>query len=94
MLVVSGLVWITGPFLKAGAGVGVGGLRPGVGTGASPEGFGAVAGAAAAGLDGTGFRSGGVGDVPVGLGARFGAGVGEQMSDLKICHIHSYWKLQ
>lgn len=69
VFVVSGLFWVTGPLLRAGAGVVVGGLRPTAG----PEGFGAVAGAAAAGLGGTGFGSGAVGDVAVGLGARFGA---------------------
>lgn len=82
MLGVSGLVWITGPFLKAGAGAGARGLRLGVGTGVGPEGLGAVAGAAAAGLGGTGFGSGGVCEAPVGFGARFGAGGGEQMSRL------------
>ncbi len=39
VLVVSGLVWITGPFLTAGAGGGVGGFTPGVG----PDALGAAA---------------------------------------------------
>lgn len=62
----SGLVWITGPFLAAGAGAaaGVGGLRPGVG---EAVGLGVVA----AGLGGAGFESGA--ETPAGLGARFGA---------------------
>lgn len=63
------MVWITGPFLMAGAGAGVGGLRPGVGEAA---GLGVMAGAAAVGLGGAGFESGG--ETPAGLGARFGAG--------------------
>lgn len=71
-LVVSGLVRITGPFLRAGAGDGVGGLSPGVGTGAGPEGLGAMGGDAAVGLGRTGFGSGGAGGAPVGLGARCG----------------------
>lgn len=71
VLVVSGLVWIAGPFLRAGAGAGdgAGGFRPGAG----PEGLGAVAGAAAVGLGGTGFGSAGFGEAPDGLGARLGA---------------------
>lgn len=63
VLAVSGLVWTTGPFLKAGAGARLGGLA-----GAGPEGLGA-----AAGLGGTGFGSRGVDETPEGLGARFGA---------------------
>lgn len=69
VLVVSGRFWTTGPFLRAGAGAGVGGLTLTVG----PKGLGAKAGAGAAGLGGTGFGSGVVGEIPVGLGARFGA---------------------
>lgn len=63
VLAVSGLVWTTGPFLKAGAGAGLGGLA-----GAGPEVLGA-----AAGLAGSGFGSRGVDETPEGLGARFGA---------------------
>ncbi len=73
---VSDFVWITGLFLTAGAGAGVGGFRPGV----RPEGLGAIAGAAAVVLGGTGFGSWGFGEAPLGLGARFGAGGGEESS--------------
>lgn len=55
--VVSGLVWITGPFLRAGAGA---------------EGLGAVAAAAGLDGT-TGLGSGGAGEAPEGLGARLGA---------------------
>lgn len=68
-LVVSDFVWITGLFLTAGAGAGDGGFRPGIG----PDGLGAIAGAAAVALGGTGLGSGGFDEVPVGFGARFGA---------------------
>lgn len=67
VLVVSDFVWITGLFLTAGAGAGVGGFRPGV----RPDGLGAMAGAAAVVL--VGFGSWGFGEAPLGLGARFGA---------------------
>lgn len=69
VLVVSGLVWITGPFLRAGAGAGAGGGVAGL----RLEGLGAVGGAVVVGLGWTGFGSGGVGEAPLGLGARFGA---------------------
>lgn len=49
-------------------------MRPGTGAGAGPAGVVTVTGAAAAGLAGTEFGSVGVGDTPVGLGVRFGAG--------------------
>lgn len=72
-LVVSALVWTTGPFLRAGAGAGAGGLDE-AGTGPGPAGLGAIAGAAVVGLAaGTGFGCGGVGEAPVGFGARVGA---------------------
>lgn len=77
-LVVSALVWTTEPFLRAGAGVGFGGLAE-VGAEPSPGGFGAVTGAAAVGLAaGAGVGSGGVGEAAVGLGARVGAGGGKK----------------